>query len=128
MMYALTRHLYSLFCYLLENGYEYSGRARNGSSLLHFVARDADIDTLRFLQARGLEGIDVSNEDQSGLTAFQYAERRRDGIYAWTELVISQTLPDLDLEAWFQAYLALHQQLVDALHWASGTERRIEEE
>ena len=81
LTYALVRHQYSTFRYLFESGCDHTARAQSGSSLLHFAARDADIDTLQHLQQRNLEGIDPNDRDQNGLTAIEHSERRRHGIY-----------------------------------------------
>ncbi|MCJ1310363.1 hypothetical protein MMC25_004027 [Agyrium rufum] len=115
LTYALVRHLYPTFRYLFEHGFVHNTCAPNGSSLLHFVAREADIDTLCFLQRRNLEGIDTSQRDQDGLTALQRAEKRRRGIYEWMDLPQDHAPPEEESELWFQAYVTLHEELAKAL-------------
>ncbi|KAL9115558.1 MAG: hypothetical protein Q9187_007287 [Circinaria calcarea] len=81
LTYALVRHQFATFRYLLELGCHHTVRTRFGSTLLHFSARDGDIDTQRELEQRNLRGINPDDRDEDGLTAPERAERRRDGVY-----------------------------------------------
>lgn len=111
LTYALVRHQYQAFRYLLERGCNYAVRTQSGTSLLHFAARDADINTLQYLQQKNLEGLNPNDRDEDGWTALELAERRRDGIYEWADLVRTQVLPDADPQLWFEAFVTLNQKL-----------------
>lgn len=96
---------------MLELGCDHKVRTRVGSTLLHFCARDGDIDTLRYLEQRDLRGINPEERDEDDLTALERAERRRDGVYEWVDLVGHETLVDAEPQTWFEAFLALDQKL-----------------
>lgn len=111
LIYALVRHQFGAFRYLLDLGCDHTFRTRSGLTLLHFSARDGDIDTLRYLEQRNLRGIDPDDRDKDGLTALERAERRREGVYDWADLVSHEALPDFEPQTWFDAFLALYQKL-----------------
>ena len=111
LLYALARRQFGAFRRLLELGCDHTVRARFGSTLLHFCARDVDIDTLRYLEQRDLRGIDPDERDEEGLTALKRAERRRDGRYEWVDLMVGEALPDAEPQTWFEAFLALNRNL-----------------
>jgi len=111
LTYALIRHQFRTFKYLLEFGCDYNVRTQSGSTMLHLSARDGDIDTLRYLEQRGLRGIKQDDRDGDGLTALEYAERRRDGVYEWADLVNHEATPDAEPQTWFKAFLALNEKL-----------------
>lgn len=111
LTYALIRHQFGTFKYLLELDCDYKVRTRSGSTLLHLSARDGDIDTLRLLEQRDLEGIEPDDRDEDELTALERAERRRDGVYEWVDFVSHEVLPDADPQKWFEAFFSLNQKL-----------------
>ena len=111
LTYALVRHQFGTFKYLFELGCDYKVRTRSGSTVLHLSARDGDIDTLRYLERKDLRGIKTEDRDEDDLTALERAERRRDGVYEWVDLVSHEALPDAEPQTWFDAFLALNQKL-----------------
>lgn len=111
LTYALVRHQFGTFRYLLERGCNHTVQTQFGSTLLHFSARDGDIDTLRYLEQMDLRGINPDNRDEDDLSALERAERRRDGVYEWVDLVSHEALPDAEPQTWFEAFLALDRKL-----------------
>lgn len=110
LTYALIRHQFGAFKYLLELGCDHTIRTRSNSTLLHICARDGDVDMLHYLAQRDLEGIDPDDTDEDGLTALERAERR-DGVYEWIDFINHEAPPDAEPQVWFEAFLALNEKL-----------------
>lgn len=110
LTYALSRHQYHAFKHLLQVGADFTVKSRKGS-LLHFVARDGDAETLRYLRQIALAGIDPNERDNDGLTALEHAERRRDGVIEYTDMATYEAPPIPEPLAWFEAFVSVNQML-----------------
>lgn len=110
LSYALSRHQYGAFKHLLGMGADPLVKSQKGS-LLHFVARDADLETTRHLQQRPLCNMRTDTRDDEGFTALERAERRRDGIFEYTDMRVVESEPQLHVTAWFEAFLSLIEDL-----------------
>lgn len=108
LAFALSRHQYHVFKHLFQVGADLKFKGRTGS-LLHFVARDGDAETLRYLRQSAVRGIDPNETDSDGLTALERAERRRDGVIEWTDLGTREAPPQLEPLACFEAFVSLDQ-------------------
>lgn len=124
LTYALSRQQYDAFKHLFQAGADSLVKSQKGS-LLHFVARDVDIDTVRYLRGLPLHNVDMDIRDEDGFTALERAERRRDGIIEYTERGAKEIPVLTDRGAWFEAFLSLAQG-IDVQ--TTGRSRRLQKQ
>lgn len=105
LTYALSRHQYGAFQHLLSIGADTLVKSQKGS-LLHFVARDAELETIRHLQQLPVRNMNTNTRDDDGFTALERAERRRDGVVEYTDMRAIESRPLLHGTIWFNAFLS----------------------
>ena len=105
LTYALSRHQYGAFQHLFSIGADPLVRSQKGS-LLHFVARDADLETIRYLQQLPLRNMNTNTIDDDGFTALERAEKRRDGVVEYTDMLAIESIPLLRTTVCFNAFLS----------------------
>ncbi|KAL8991837.1 MAG: hypothetical protein Q9169_007607 [Polycauliona sp. 2 TL-2023] len=105
LTYALSRHQYGAFQFLISIGADTLVKSQKGS-LLHFAARDADLETIRYLQQLRLRNMNTKTRDDDGFTALERAERTRDGVVEYTEMHAIESIPLLHTTIWFNAFLS----------------------
>ena len=120
LFFALSRHNHIAFERLLQSGADCTFRSHI-SSLLHFVARDGEIETIRYLAQNPARNIDPNERDIDGFTALDRAERRRDGIIEYTDMGADEVSQLSDPAASFEAFQSLIRNL--DFHAAEATVR-----
>ena len=98
---------------LLDNtGLRYNVKLDNGTTLLHFAALFADIESLYILMSKPLYELDTAEEDVEGWTAMQLAQYRALNNEGWSRLC--RRLRDNDPTEWYNVFEKLVESIIEA--------------
>ena len=110
---ALVHHSHNSLKILLDNtGPDYNLKLDNGSTLLHFAARYADIESLCILMSKPLYELDTAEEDVYGWTAMQYAQYRGMNNEEWSREFFQAR--DKDSMEWYNVFEGLLESIIEA--------------
>ncbi|KAG4443535.1 hypothetical protein IFR05_001008 [Cadophora sp. M221] len=102
-MHGVRHNSHAALRVLLGSGFQitYSGSGHNRSTVLHWVAETGDKETLQILAEIGMQGVHAEDKTESGLTAIDIAEKRRE----LERMVDEQSVIDSEWLMYFQDLL-----------------------